>query len=232
MDSFTAQLGLEEDSSSNVSTPPSSQEDSAAKRPSLSPFVKVQEENSTLRDQLLGLIQEHQAQNARQREESLEQQRQMERQFVVQIAEHCAQKEMMERQLAQEKEQADRQKQQADHQLAQQKEMMERQLAQQEKITDLIQSKLGDWSKNDDIASDTILVTWNGEGDPSNPLNFALYRKWTITVLLSFGGLICLMSSTMLAPALIDIAHELDISQASANMTLSIFVLAFAFGPM
>lgn len=57
-------------------------------------------------------------------------------------------------------------------------------------------------------------------------------RKWAITILVSFGGLVCLMSSTMLAPALEDIAHDLDISQAKANMTLSIFVLAFAFGPM
>ncbi|KAK3669654.1 hypothetical protein LTR78_010471 [Recurvomyces mirabilis] len=86
--------------------------------------------------------------------------------------------------------------------------------------------------ENNNKASDTILVTWNGEDDPSNPLNFSLYRKWTITVLISFGGLVCLMSSTMLAPALVDIAHDLDIPQASANMTLSIFVLAFAFGPM
>ena len=36
----------------------------------------------------------------------------------------------------------------------------------------------------------------------------------------------------MLAPALEDIAHDLRVSQAKANMTLSIFVLAFAFGPM
>jgi MFS family permease len=40
------------------------------------------------------------------------------------------------------------------------------------------------------------------------------------------------MSSTMLAPALESIAHDLHISQAKANMTLSIFILAFAFGPM
>ncbi|KAK5704727.1 hypothetical protein LTR17_021641 [Elasticomyces elasticus] len=76
------------------------------------------------------------------------------------------------------------------------------------------------------------LVTWDGENDPANPQNFSLFRKWLITVLTSFGGLVCLMSSTMLAPALGDIAHDLDITQAEASMTLSIFVLAFAFGPM
>lgn len=82
-------------------------------------FLKVQEENSRLRDQLLGLTQEHQAQNAQQQEGSLEQRRQMERQFAMQIADHRAQKEMMERQLA-----------------------------QQEKIIDLLQSKLAVWGSD------------------------------------------------------------------------------------
>lgn len=79
---------------------------------------------------------------------------------------------------------------------------------------------------------ETLLVTWNGEDDENNPKNWSLARKWTITILTSFGGLVCLMSSTMLAPALENIAHDLDVSQSKANMTLSIFVLAFAFGPV
>ena len=79
---------------------------------------------------------------------------------------------------------------------------------------------------------ETLLVTWDGEDDPTNPKNWTLARKWAITILTSFGGLVCLMSSTMLAPALGKIAHDLHISQDKANMTLSIFVLAFAFGPM
>ena len=40
------------------------------------------------------------------------------------------------------------------------------------------------------------------------------------------------MSSTMLAPALGTIARDLHVTQERANMALSIFVLAFAFGPM
>ena len=79
---------------------------------------------------------------------------------------------------------------------------------------------------------DTLLVTWEGEDDPNKPKNWSLARKWTITLLTSCGGLVCLMSSTMLAPALENVAHDLNISRATANMTLSIFVLAFAFGPM
>ncbi|KAK4540603.1 hypothetical protein LTR36_009033 [Oleoguttula mirabilis] len=79
---------------------------------------------------------------------------------------------------------------------------------------------------------DGVLVTWDGEDDPMNPKSWAMARKWSITMLTSCGGLVCLMSSTMLAPALEQIAHDLHISQAKSNMTLSIFVLSFAFGPM
>lgn len=85
---------------------------------------------------------------------------------------------------------------------------------------------------NETSINSSLLVTWDGEDDPANPKNWPLRRKWTITILTSFGGLICLMSSTMLAPALENIAHDLHIAQDKANMTLSIFVLAFAFGPM
>lgn len=75
-------------------------------------------------------------------------------------------------------------------------------------------------------------VTWDGEDDPANPKHWSLLQKLTVTILSSFGGLVCLMSSTMLAPALETIARDLDVSQAKANMTLSIFVLAFAFRPL
>lgn len=64
------------------------------------------------------------------------------------------------------------------------------------------------------------------------PKNWTLARRWTITILTSLASLVCLMSSTMMAPALPMIAHDLEIPQESANMALSIFVLAFAFGPM
>ncbi|KAK3047353.1 hypothetical protein LTR09_011225 [Extremus antarcticus] len=79
---------------------------------------------------------------------------------------------------------------------------------------------------------DVLLVTWSGEDDSANPKNWPLSKKWLITILISCGGLICLMSSTMLAPALEKIVDEMHVSQDRANTTLTIFVLAFAFGPM
>lgn len=41
-----------------------------------------------------------------------------------------------------------------------------------------------------------------------------------------------MMSGSMLAPALPAIGHDLGMSEATAQITLSVFVLSFAFGPM
>lgn len=79
---------------------------------------------------------------------------------------------------------------------------------------------------------ETLLVEWQGEHDPECPLNWPAARKWLITIISSLGGFVCLVSSTMLAPALGNIADDLAITRETANMTLSIFVLACAFGPL
>ncbi|KAI1078848.1 MFS general substrate transporter [Whalleya microplaca] len=80
--------------------------------------------------------------------------------------------------------------------------------------------------------TESLLVTWDGDNDPAHPFNWSLTRKWVITILLSNGGLITLMSGAMLAPALPAIAKDLQSSEEEAQIFLSIFVLAFAFGPM
>ncbi|EGX94298.1 MFS multidrug transporter [Cordyceps militaris CM01] len=79
---------------------------------------------------------------------------------------------------------------------------------------------------------DPLLVAWNGDDDPDHPYNWNQPLKWAITILLSFGGLVTLMSGAMLAPALQDIAHDFNTNEKNAQIFLSIYVLAFAFGPM
>lgn len=83
-----------------------------------------------------------------------------------------------------------------------------------------------------DESNDELLVTWDGDDDPNCPFNWSLARRWAITLLCSMGGMVTLMSASMLAPALGDIGHDLNITESEANMVVSIFVLAFAFGPM
>lgn len=40
------------------------------------------------------------------------------------------------------------------------------------------------------------------------------------------------MSGSMIAPALADISHDLNVDEATAGLMLSVFLLAFAFGPL
>lgn len=75
-------------------------------------------------------------------------------------------------------------------------------------------------------------VTWDSPTDPANPLNWPRKAKWATAILTSLGGLVTLMSGIMLAPGLGVIGHDLKISEAEASLALSIYVLAFAFGPM
>ena len=76
-------------------------------------------------------------------------------------------------------------------------------------------------------------MTWESTIDPANPLNFSTAAKWRVTILMSAFSLISLVSMTMVAPALSTIARELRItSAAEAPIILSVFVLAYAFGPM
>ena len=164
LQSFTSQLGLDSgaEDSSQEATPSatSSQESGPFKKPSHPSKSKLQQENDRLRDQLLSVLREQQAQNAQQKEEQQEQKdmmerqvaqqrEQTERQLAQQKEEQREQKDMMERQLTQQKEQMERQltqqKEQTERQLAQQKEeqreqkeMMEQQLAQQKDITELL----------------------------------------------------------------------------------------------
>lgn len=77
-----------------------------------------------------------------------------------------------------------------------------------------------------------LLVKWDGPDDPDCPFNWSLAEQWAITLLCSMGGMVTLMSASMLAPALSNVGGGPNSSESEANMVVSIFVLAFAFGPM
>jgi MFS family permease len=75
-------------------------------------------------------------------------------------------------------------------------------------------------------------VTWNGDKDPDNPYNWPTFLRWTVSILTSLGGFVTLMSGSMIAPALPDLQRDFHMSAANAQVSLSIFVLAFGFGPL
>ncbi|KAI1428223.1 major facilitator superfamily domain-containing protein [Xylaria sp. FL1777] len=81
--------------------------------------------------------------------------------------------------------------------------------------------------------SDPNLVTWTGPDDPENPKNWAFSKKWAAVFTVSLFTFISPISSSLVAPALDSIGDELGIDQPfEKNLTLSIFILAYAIGPL
>ncbi|KAJ6524027.1 multidrug resistance protein 4 [Mycena capillaripes] len=69
--------------------------------------------------------------------------------------------------------------------------------------------------------------------NPENPRNWTSGRKWTAAGVVSAYNFIAPLASSMMAPALPDIALHYDItSQTLIAMTLSVYILAFAIGPL
>ena len=76
-------------------------------------------------------------------------------------------------------------------------------------------------------------MTWDGPDDPANPKNWDKKHKWAATLVVSSFTFISPVSSSMVAPALTAIAKEFHItSEVESQLTLSIFVLAYAIGPL
>lgn len=88
-------------------------------------------------------------------------------------------------------------------------------------------------TKSNKSIKDPNLVTWDGPDDPENPKNWARGRKWAATLVVSSFTFISPVSSSMVAPALGAIAADFNItSSAEEELVLSIFVLAYAIGPL
>jgi hypothetical protein len=80
---------------------------------------------------------------------------------------------------------------------------------------------------------DANLVDWDGPDDPLNPKNWSKGRKWAATLVVSSFTFISPVSSSMVAPAIAIISRDLHItSTAEQQLVLSIFILAYAIGPL
>ncbi|KAF2438730.1 MFS general substrate transporter [Karstenula rhodostoma CBS 690.94] len=80
---------------------------------------------------------------------------------------------------------------------------------------------------------DPNLVTWDGPDDNANPKNWSMRRKWAATLIVSCFTLVSPVSSSMISPALGSISRDFNITiEVEAQLTLSIFVLAYAIGPL
>ncbi|KAJ4983434.1 major facilitator superfamily transporter [Stagonosporopsis vannaccii] len=87
--------------------------------------------------------------------------------------------------------------------------------------------------KSNRSIKDPNLVTWDSPDDPANPKNWSIKRKWAATLIVSCFTLVSPISSSMISPALASISDEFNITnEVEAQLTLSIFVLAYAIGPL
>ncbi|PIL26869.1 MFS general substrate transporter [Ganoderma sinense ZZ0214-1] len=81
--------------------------------------------------------------------------------------------------------------------------------------------------------SNTVVVGWDGPDDPSNPRNWTTKQKWGAALTVSAFTFILPVSSSMVAPAASQVASAFHITdQFQVNLTISIFVLAYGFGPL
>ncbi|KAF2109713.1 major facilitator superfamily transporter [Lophiotrema nucula] len=88
-------------------------------------------------------------------------------------------------------------------------------------------------SEREKKLEDPNLVTWDGDNDPKNPKNWSMNRKWAATFIVSSFTFVSPVSSSMISPALNAISEDFNITnQVEAQLTLSIFVLAYAIGPL
>lgn len=80
---------------------------------------------------------------------------------------------------------------------------------------------------------DEFKVTFNGPNDPLNPKNWPSKKKWAATACIASFTFLSPLASSMVAPALGQIAREFNITDPiESQIVLSIFVLAYAVGPM
>ncbi|KAJ6590506.1 MFS general substrate transporter [Mycena vulgaris] len=85
-----------------------------------------------------------------------------------------------------------------------------------------------------DTSEPRIVVSWDGPDDRENPRNWSNRTRWTVTVVVSLFTFISPVASSISSPSLPAISADLKIQPGSIleNMTLSIFVLAYAIGPL
>ncbi|CAI6337721.1 unnamed protein product [Periconia digitata] len=80
---------------------------------------------------------------------------------------------------------------------------------------------------------DPNLITWEGDDDPKNPKNWSFRRKWAACLIVSCFTFVSPVSSSIISPALPNISEEFGITdEVQGQLTLSIFVLAYAIGPL
>ncbi|GKZ22857.1 hypothetical protein AbraIFM66951_004981 [Aspergillus brasiliensis] len=76
-------------------------------------------------------------------------------------------------------------------------------------------------------------VDWDGDADPTNPMNWSPWYRWCHIVVISFLTFVTSLGSSMLAPAVPDVMRSLGSDNAELeSFVVSIYVIGFALGPL
>ncbi|RFU26249.1 hypothetical protein B7463_g10086, partial [Scytalidium lignicola] len=75
-------------------------------------------------------------------------------------------------------------------------------------------------------------IDWDGPDDLSNPMNMALWRKWTMTIILSMIAFCITFASSIFSTGLVSVADQFDVSREVSTLGISLFILGFGMGPL
>ncbi|KAL3470711.1 major facilitator superfamily domain-containing protein [Aspergillus californicus] len=92
----------------------------------------------------------------------------------------------------------------------------------------------GDSREGDDgDHSGDVVISWDGEDDPRNPLNWPDSVKWLHVAIISFGTFTIPLASSIFSPGVAKLDDEFHVeNQLLSTIVVSIFVLGLAFGPL
>ncbi|KAI1176858.1 major facilitator superfamily domain-containing protein [Nemania sp. FL0916] len=74
-------------------------------------------------------------------------------------------------------------------------------------------------------------ATWDGPHDLQDPYNWTSTKKISIGIVMGLGTLVTLVTASVTAAALGDIARDLHLDPATAQISFSVYFLGLAFGP-
>ncbi|RMZ81427.1 hypothetical protein DV738_g2319, partial [Chaetothyriales sp. CBS 135597] len=78
----------------------------------------------------------------------------------------------------------------------------------------------------------TTAQDWEGPDDPDNPLNWSLGWKAYTMVMVSLQAISSTFGSSIISPGTREIAQEFNVSTTAAILSLSLYVLGLALGPV
>ncbi|RAK90677.1 MFS general substrate transporter [Aspergillus costaricaensis CBS 115574] len=82
-------------------------------------------------------------------------------------------------------------------------------------------------------AANQTEIDWEGDADPSNPMNWSSWYRWCHIVVISLLTFVTSLGSSMLAPAVPDVMRSLGSDNAELeSFVVSIYVIGFALGPL